>query len=168
VKNKTLNCYLGLPYKIELKFEPEDSSWMATHPELGRDSCYAIGDTQEEALKRLEEEKRFVLEILIKRGIEIPEPKSEEDNLPSGQFVVRIPRTIHQKIKDISEKEKVSLNQYVVSVLSEKVGEKFVLYKAENAPNKGRLLTNKKFTAKKLNKKRIGKAKAKSSKLRNL
>lgn len=120
--NKNLDYYLKLGYKIELTFEPEDGSWMATHPELGRDSCYAIGNTQEEALKRLEDEKKFVLEIALKRGIEIPEPKHEEDILPSGQFVVRLPKTLHKKIKEISEKEGVSLNQFVASVLSEHVG----------------------------------------------
>ncbi|NUN09515.1 MAG: type II toxin-antitoxin system HicB family antitoxin [Ignavibacteriaceae bacterium] len=75
MKNKTLKYYLGLPYKIELKYGPEDNSWMATHPELGRGSCYAIGDTKEEALKLLEGEKKFVIKFGMKRGHEIPEPK---------------------------------------------------------------------------------------------
>ncbi len=54
--NKNLNYYSALKYKIELSYNTGDNKWTAAHPELGAGSCYAIGDTQEEAIKKLKEE----------------------------------------------------------------------------------------------------------------
>jgi predicted HicB family RNase H-like nuclease len=121
-KNKSLEYYLDQPYKIELHYEPGDNTWVATHPELGRGSCYAIGESKDEALKRLEEERKFILQYALDEGHSIPEPKFEEEELPSGQFVVRLPRSLHKKLKDKAKEEDVSLNQYVVSIISEYIG----------------------------------------------
>ncbi|MHB9014013.1 MAG: toxin-antitoxin system HicB family antitoxin [Ignavibacteriaceae bacterium] len=120
--NKDLKYYLSLPYKIEIYFEHEDNTWVAVHPELGRGTCYAIGETQEEALKLLAEAKKDILEIAISEGKEIPEPIFEKEELPSGQFVLRIPRTLHAQLKSRADKEEVSLNQYVLTILSEHIG----------------------------------------------
>ncbi|MDP2302504.1 MAG: toxin-antitoxin system HicB family antitoxin [Ignavibacteria bacterium] len=122
-KNKPLEYYLNLPYKIALHFEPGDKTWVATHPELGSGTCYAIGETIDEALQLLEEEKKFILELALNEEKEIPEPVFETEELPSGQFVLRVPKTLHKKIKDLAEKENISLNQYVAFVLSSHVGE---------------------------------------------
>ncbi len=120
--NKNLKYYLSLPYKIEIYFEHEDKTWVAAHPELGRGTCYAIGETQEDALKLLAEAKKDILEIAISEGKEIPEPNFEKEELPSGQFVLRIPRSLHAQLKLQADKEQVSLNQYVLTVLSEQIG----------------------------------------------
>jgi len=122
-KNKPLGYYLNLKYKIDLHFEPGDKTWVATHPELGSGTCYAIGKTIDEALQLLEEEKKFILEFALGEGKEIPEPVFETEELPSGQFVLRVPKTLHKKLKDLAEKEDISLNQYVAFVLSSHVGE---------------------------------------------
>ena len=119
---KDLKYYLSLPYKIEIYFEHEDNTWVAVHPELGRGTCYAIAETQEEALKLLAEAKKDILEIAISEGKEIPEPIFEKEELPSGQFVLRIPRSLHAQLKSQADKEQVSLNQYVLTILSENIG----------------------------------------------
>lgn len=123
---QNLKYYLNLPYRVELNFEPGDNSWVATHPELGRGSCYAISDTKEKALKLLEEEKKSLLEFAIKEGKAIPEPDFEEE-LPSGQFVLRLPRSLHKNLKEEADKENISLNQLTVSVLSQYVGAKGII-----------------------------------------
>ncbi len=122
--NKNLKYYLSRPYKIEIYFEHEDNTWVAVHPELGRGTCYAIAETQEEALKLLAEAKKDILEIAISEGKEIPEPIFEKEELPSGQFVLRIPRSLHAQLKSQADKEQVSLNQYVLTILSEYNGAK--------------------------------------------
>ncbi|PIP78473.1 MAG: hypothetical protein COW85_04035 [Ignavibacteria bacterium CG22_combo_CG10-13_8_21_14_all_37_15] len=122
-KNKSLGYYLNLPYKIDLHFEPGDKTWVAAHPELGSGTCYAIGVSIDEALQLLEEEKKFIIEFALNEEKEIPEPVFETEDLPSGQFVLRVPKTLHKKIKDLAEKENISLNQYVAFVLSSHVGE---------------------------------------------
>ena len=121
-KTKDIKYYLSLPYKIEIEYEPEDTTWIASHPELGKGSCYAIGKNIDEALKRLKEEKNFILEYALSEGKKIPEPVFIEEYLPSGQFVIRLPKTLHKKLREQAVKESVSLNQLVVSFLAEQIG----------------------------------------------
>lgn len=45
----------------------------------------------------------------------------EEDNRCSGNIKLRIPKTLHQKLIDSAKREGVSLNQYCVHVLSDKM-----------------------------------------------
>ena len=120
--NKNLNYYSALKYKIELNYNAGDNTWTASHPELGLGSCYAIGDTQEEAIKKLKEEKEFIIKYALDNNFEIPEPKYSDEDLPSGQFVIRLPRSLHKKLKEEADKEGVSLNQYIVFVLAESAG----------------------------------------------
>jgi len=50
----------------------------------------------------------------------IPPAISEE--LPSGKWLQRVPRTLHRDLIRLAEREGVSLNQLVTSLLSEAVG----------------------------------------------
>ncbi len=113
MKSKTLKYYLGLPYKIELEYEPAENSWMATHPELGRGSCYAIGDTKEEALKYLEEEKEFVIKFGMKRGLAIPEPKSISQSQRKSSSIVKYGKiNSPKKLQKITPKSSKLKNSY--------------------------------------------------------
>lgn len=71
--NKDLNYFMKLPYKVEITYEPADNTWIASCPELGKGTCYAIGKTQIEALEMLEIEKRDLFEFLLNEKKEIPE-----------------------------------------------------------------------------------------------
>lgn len=127
---KDLEYYLNLKYKIEIHFEREDNTWVASHPELGSGTCYAIGETREEALSLLDEAKKDIIEYAIGEGKMIPEPKFEESDLPSGHFVVRLPKSLHKQLKDEADKEEVSLNLYVSNALAEHIGKKILrIYK---------------------------------------
>jgi antitoxin HicB len=121
--NKDLKYYLNLPFKTVLEYEPDDKTWVAYCPDLGRGTCYAIGESKSEALELLEKSKEIILEYALEEGKEIPEPAFiDDDELPSGNFIIRVPRTTHKKLKFEAENEGVSLNQYVLSVLSEHLG----------------------------------------------
>jgi predicted HicB family RNase H-like nuclease len=121
--NKDLKYYLNLPYKTVLEYEPDDKTWVAYCPDLGRGTCYAIGESKLEALRLLEESKKIILEYALEEGKEIPEPALiDDEDLPSGNFIIRVPKTTHRKLKVEAENEGVSLNQYVLSVLSEHIG----------------------------------------------
>ena len=48
--------------------------------------------------------------------IQIHEPDSLEDY--SGQFKLRIPRSLHRSLAEHSKKEGISMNQYCVYLLS--------------------------------------------------
>ena len=110
-----------------MEFEPDSNIWVAYCPELGRGTCYSSGETQQEALSLLQEVKKDIIQYAIDEGHPIPEPKFEDEELPSGQFVVRLPKTLHKKLKDEANKENVSLNLYVTNALSEQIGRKQIL-----------------------------------------
>jgi hypothetical protein len=51
------------------------------------------------------------------RGVPVPEL---EEELPSGKFVVRLPRSLHQKMNKFAKKDDVSLNQAMVQAVTSK------------------------------------------------
>jgi hypothetical protein len=53
-------------------------------------------------------------------GIPIPEPQSVQEY--SGQFRLRIPRSLHAQVARMAEAEDVSINQFVLDALAERVG----------------------------------------------
>jgi antitoxin HicB len=58
------------------------------------------------------------LEVALEDGDKITEPVSDEKF--SGKFVLRLPKSLHRKLARNARKENVSLNQYAVSLLSER------------------------------------------------
>ena len=62
----------------------------------------------------------YVVELLaaaLEEGLSIPEPDSIDDY--SGQFKLRIPKTLHRQLALQSKREGVSMNQYCVYLLSQ-------------------------------------------------
>ena len=111
---KDLKHYLALPYSIEII--PDEEGYIATIPDLP--GCMSSGHTVKAALRGLEEVKQLWLEGRLEAGEEIPEPTRIEDF--SGKFVLRIPRTLHRTLEREARKQGVSLNQYVLYILSER------------------------------------------------
>lgn len=80
------------------------------------------GETLEEALANLEDAKESWIEVELEDGHPIPEPREDEEF--SGKLLVRMPRFLHKKLTLQADRENISLNQYVVSCLSEAIGAK--------------------------------------------
>jgi len=89
-----------------------------TFPDLP--GCVTYGDTISEALGMVEDVKLVWISTLLKRGRPVPPPREEADF--SGRFLVRGTPELHHKLAQLAVNSKVSLNQYVIQVLSEKVG----------------------------------------------
>lgn len=123
---KGLDYYLSLPYTVVLRRDNE-GDWIARVDEL--QGCVAHGPTEADALATLHEIKRAWIEDAIESGDVIPEPVGEEE-LPSGKWVQRVPRTLHKKLADLARKENVSLNQLATSILAEAAGRKAQRYAA--------------------------------------
>lgn len=113
-----LNEYLNLPYTIKLRRD-EEGDWIARVQELS--GCTAHGSTETEAIERLKEAKREWLAAALEDHISIPLP-DEPDQLPSGKWVQRAPRSLHRNLASLAKIERTSLNQLVVSILSAYVG----------------------------------------------
>jgi predicted RNase H-like HicB family nuclease len=109
---KDLREYLALPYSIEII--PDEGGYIATIPDLP--GCMSSGRTVNAALRGLEKVKELWLQGRIEAGEEIPEPTKIEDF--SGKFVLRIPRSLHRTLDHEARKQGVSLNQYLVHLLS--------------------------------------------------
>ena len=116
---KPLKYYLSLKYPVSIEESPEGGYFIQIKDLPG---CYAQGETIEEALTMIEEARSLWMESMYEDGNEIPLPGSETEKY-SGKFNVRIPRSLHRKLDEMAEKEGVSLNHYLVSTLSQAVGQ---------------------------------------------
>jgi antitoxin HicB len=116
--SKDLDYYMQLPYTVELR--PSGDGWFVRVRELP--GCVSQGATQEEALAMIRDAMRGWLAVSLEDGDPIPEPRPDEEY--SGQFRVRISRSLHRKLVETAEEEGISLNQYVGLALAEAVGAK--------------------------------------------
>ena len=107
---KTLEEYMKLPYKLEIIPDTEESGFVASYPELP--GCITCGETIAEVVANAEDAKKAWLSAAIEDNIEIAEPDSAESY--SGQFKLRLPKTLHKTLAEDSKKEGVSMNQYCV------------------------------------------------------
>ena len=112
MKTHTLEYYLSLNYKIELY--SDDGSFVAEIPDLP--GCITQGDTMEEAIALIHDAKHIWLETATDRGLSIQEPRHLDEF--SGKFLLRMPKSLHARLSNQATDEGVSLNQYVVSLLS--------------------------------------------------
>jgi antitoxin HicB len=112
---KDLAYYAALPYTIVLRRD-EEGDVTARVEEL--QGCVAHGKNVAEALEILEEFKQAWIERAIESGQIVPEPEPEDGPLPSGKWVQRVPRSLHQRLVKMAKREGVSLNQLVTSMLS--------------------------------------------------
>jgi len=82
--------------------------------------CIAVGETAAEALANLEDVAASWLEATLARGQRIPEPIENVEF--SGKLVVRLPKALHKKAAHIAARDRISLNQFIVSSIAERIG----------------------------------------------
>ena len=111
---KTLNDYLALSYRMEIIRDSDEGGFVASYPDLP--GCITCGETEEEALKNALDAKKAWLEAALEENIEIPEPDSLEAY--SGQYKLRLPRSLHRALAEHSQREGISMNQYCVYLLA--------------------------------------------------
>jgi len=111
--------FAALHHTIVMR-QDDEGDFVASIAEF--DGCVVQGQDATEALAELGSMKRLWIESCLADGKPVPLPAEEDDTLPSGKWLQRVPRTLHKKIADLAQREGVSLNQYVVSVLAEAVG----------------------------------------------
>lgn len=116
---KTISEYLALPYTKTVRWDNESDLFVARVKEVPQ--CSGHGDTESEALLMLSDNFEVWLDACIeaRRVIPVPEPVEE---LPSGKWLQRVPRSLHKRIVECAEREGVSLNTYVATTLATAVG----------------------------------------------
>lgn len=113
--NKDLNYYMNLHYTVVLR-DDDEGDVVATIQELP--GCMAHGNDASEAWQRIHDVQKVWIEECLESGDPIPEPEPAEE-LPSGKWVQRVPRSLHKRLADRARKEGVSLNQLVATLLSQ-------------------------------------------------
>ena len=111
---KTLNDYLEISYRMEIIEDKEEGGFVISHPDLP--GCITCGETIESAVANAFDAKKTWIEVALEEGKEIFEPNSLEDY--SGQFKLRIPRSLHRSLAEHSQREGISMNQYCLYLLS--------------------------------------------------
>lgn len=115
---KTFEEYMKMPYKLEIIPDTDENGFVASYPELP--GCITCGETLDEVVSNALDAKRAWLLAAMEEGIEIavPEAFAESVDSYSGQFKLRIPKSLHKTLAEDSRKEGVSMNQYCVYLLS--------------------------------------------------
>ena len=90
----------------------------ARYPELP--GCITCGNTLDEVVQNAADAKRAWLEAALEEGVDIAEPKTDESY--SGQFKLRLPKSLHRSIAEHAKAEGVSMNQYCLYLLSKNDG----------------------------------------------
>lgn len=111
---KTIDYYMNLPYKMEIVPDKEEGGFTASFPDLP--GCITIGDTIEETIQNIIDAKKAWLESELETGGVIPEPDDLKEY--SGQFKLRLPKSLHKQLAEKSKSEGVSMNQYCVYLLA--------------------------------------------------
>ena len=111
---KTLNEYMSMSYKMEIIEDQDEGGFVISYPDLP--GCITCGETIESAMQKAKDAKREWIRAALEEGIEIYEPDSLENY--SGQFKLRIPRSLHRSLAEHSQREGISMNQYCVYLLS--------------------------------------------------
>ena len=115
-------------HAIAIKWSDEDNGFVAAIP--GIPALSAFGATREEALSELCIAAEAYFETLKDAGKPLPLP--EKVNPFSGQLRLRMPKSLHAALSSEAEDENISLNTYIVSLLSERHIERKLLDKIED------------------------------------
>lgn len=111
---KTLDDYMKAPYRMEIVEDPSEGGYVVSFPDLP--GCLTCGETLEQAIANAQDAKRAWFQAALEDGVEIRDPDSLNDY--SGQFKLRMPRSLHRSLAEHSQREGISMNQYCVYLLS--------------------------------------------------
>ena len=114
---KTIDYYMTLPYRLEIVPDMEEGGYGARYPELP--GCITCADTLEDLITNAKDAKRSWIEAALEDGEPIPEPAEEIDLTEfSGQFKLRLPRSLHRALSIHARQEGISMNQYCLYLLA--------------------------------------------------
>jgi antitoxin HicB len=104
------------PFTIRRLSKAEGGGWLVEFPDLP--GCIADGETIEEAVEAGSDALRSWLATAKEFKDPVPAPSVGL----SGKWVQRVPKSLHAKLAAKAEKEGVSLNTLVVSLIAEGLG----------------------------------------------
>lgn len=119
-------------YKFNLAWSLEDEGYIATCPEF--EGLSAFGETAEEALAEAQTALKLFVETFKEKAVTLPEPETVHNY--SGQFRVRLAKSLHAQAARLAAEDGISLNQFVSNAVLAKVsGEEVGKYFSEKLGN---------------------------------
>jgi antitoxin HicB len=104
-------------YPAQVFWNDSDKGFVAVATDLP--GCSAFGQTQQEALDELQDAIQAWIEAAHAAANPIPAPSVPvADHQHSGKVLLRMPRRLHAQLAQSAKQEGVSLNQYIVYLLS--------------------------------------------------
>lgn len=111
---------LKYPVTIRPLTKEEGGGYLAEFPDLP--GCMADGETVEEALHEAEDALKTWLATAKEFGDAIPEPSVAANY--SGQWRIRLPKSLHAALALRAKLEGVSLNTLAATILAQGMGQK--------------------------------------------
>ncbi len=105
-------------YGYRVAWSNEDGAYVATCAEL--EGLSGLGETAHEALAELHVAVELAIEDFTDSGTAIPEPIPAASH--SGQFRLRLPKSVHARLAARADSEGVSLNALIVSYVAMGLG----------------------------------------------
>ena len=112
--NKTIDYYLNRPYRLELVPDTEEGGYTAWYPDLP--GCITCSESIEGIFKNAEDAKKAWLKVALEENIEIYDPTDASGY--SGQFKLRMPKSLHRDLSQHAKQEGISMNQYCLYLLT--------------------------------------------------
>ncbi|OGA72703.1 MAG: hypothetical protein A3F77_04290 [Betaproteobacteria bacterium RIFCSPLOWO2_12_FULL_67_28] len=103
-------------YPIEVFWSDEDEGFIAIAPDLPGASAW--GNTETEAIRELHTVIGLWVKAAKKVGNPVPPPSDRADVSYSGKFLMRVPKRLHAELAHAAKAQGVSLNQYLLYLLT--------------------------------------------------
>ncbi len=113
IEKQPLEYYLNLQYPVTL-YPDREGGYVAQIKDLP--GCLTQGETLEETMANINEARELWIETAYESGDEIPLPSTEENY--SGKLLLQMPKSLHQRLAEEAERENVTLDRYIVFLLS--------------------------------------------------
>ncbi len=117
VTRKLLEQY---PFQIRPLTEEEGGGYLIEYPDIP--GCMSDGETPEEAIVSGRDALKCCLLMMREFGDPIPPPGSFSN--PSGEWRQRVPKSLHVRLTARAEREGVSLNTLVTTLIAQGLGER--------------------------------------------
>lgn len=129
INTKDLEKYMCMPHSIQLK--REESGFVVAIPDLP--GCFSQADSLEEAYSMIISAKEAWITSALMEGEIIPEPS--EEKAYSGRLLLRIPPDFHADLAKKADQQGVSLNNYLVYLLTRENERKSVEFHLHHTNN---------------------------------
>lgn len=113
IEKQPLEYYLNLQYPVTLYPDPE-GGYVAQIKDLP--GCLTQGETLDETMANINEARELWIETAYESGDEIPLPSIEDSY--NGKLLLQMPKSLHRRLAEEAERENVSLDRYIVFLLS--------------------------------------------------